>query len=208
LIRPYTAILSLIGENDILDDGIEAALDDILQSSLWQRRLLRQNEQVQQVLKAGLVARSRLIWAQSTAQQRKGYFLAGVGLTTGHALDAIAADANLLLVHANAALSVGDAEAAIIAITSLAERLFAFYPYTPDPMPDNWRDIAAGFSASHSQASLPDRNPTHSNILVAFRTMVTIEGHSATDRGPDRHRPISRSAFSWFESYQAASASL
>ena len=58
-----TAILSLIGENDIPDDGIEAALDDILQSSLWQRRLLRQNEQVQQVLKAGLVSRSRLIWA-------------------------------------------------------------------------------------------------------------------------------------------------
>ena len=36
-----TAILSLIGENDVPDDGIEAALDDILQSSLWQRRLLR-----------------------------------------------------------------------------------------------------------------------------------------------------------------------
>ena len=56
-----TAILSLIGENDIPDEGIEAALDDILQSSLWHRRLLRQNEEVRQVLKAGLVSRSRLI---------------------------------------------------------------------------------------------------------------------------------------------------
>ena len=136
-----TAILSLIGENDIADDGIEAALDAILQSSLWQRRLLRQNEQVQQVLKAGLVSRSRLIWAQSTAPQRRGYFLAGVGLTTGHALDAIAADANLLLIQANAALLVHEVEAAITAITSLAERVFGFYPFTPDPMPDNWRDI-------------------------------------------------------------------
>ena len=34
-----TAILSLIGENDIPDDDIAAALDDILQSSLWDRRL-------------------------------------------------------------------------------------------------------------------------------------------------------------------------
>jgi len=34
-----TAILSLIGDNDIPDEGIEAALDDILQSSRWHRRL-------------------------------------------------------------------------------------------------------------------------------------------------------------------------
>ncbi|MCP5308890.1 MAG: DEAD/DEAH box helicase [Zoogloeaceae bacterium] len=136
-----TAILSLIGENDIPDEEVEAALDDILQSSLWHRRLLRQNEQVQQVLKAGLVSRSRLIWNQSTAARRRGYFLAGVGLTTGNALDAIAADANLLLVQANGGILDGDAEAAIVAITSIAERVFGFYPFTPDPMPTNWRDI-------------------------------------------------------------------
>ncbi|CAN7653064.1 DEAD/DEAH box helicase [Agrobacterium tumefaciens] len=136
-----TAILSLIGENDIPDEGIEAALDDILQSSLWQRRLLRQNEQVRQALKAGLVSRSRLIWGRSTAARRRGYFLAGVGLTTGHALDAIAADANLLLIAANGAISHGDAEAAIAAITALAELVFTFYPFTPDPLPENWRDI-------------------------------------------------------------------
>lgn len=136
-----TAILSLIGENDIPDDGIETALDDILQSSLWQRRLLRQNEQVQQTLKAGLLARSRLIWAQSTAPQRRGYFLAGVGLATGHALDAIAEGANLLLVQANAALLTNNAEEAIAAITNLAEQVFAFYPFMPDSLPDNWHDI-------------------------------------------------------------------
>lgn len=136
-----TAILGLIGENDIPDEGVEAALDDILQSSLWHRRLLRQNEQVQQALKAGLVSRSRHIWNQSTAARRRGYFLASVGLTTGHALDAIAADANILLVQANGGILDGDAEAAIMAITSIAERVFAFYPFRPDPMPANWRDI-------------------------------------------------------------------
>lgn len=136
-----TAILGLIGENDIPDEGVEVALDDILQSSLWHRRLLRQNEQVQQALKAGLVSRSRHIWNQSTAARRRGYFLASVGLTTGHALDAIAADANILLVQANGGILDGDAEAAIMAITSIAERVFAFYPFRPDPMPANWRDI-------------------------------------------------------------------
>lgn len=136
-----TAILSLIGENDIPDEGIEFALDDILQSSLWHRRLQRKNEQVQQVLKAALLSRSRLIWSQSTTSRRRGYFLAGVGLTTGHALDAIAADANLLLVQANGGILEGDAEAAITAITGFAELVFAFSPFMPDPMPANWREI-------------------------------------------------------------------
>ena len=136
-----TAILSLIGDNDIPDDRIEAVLDDVLQSSLWQRRLLRRTERDQRLLRAGLLSRSELIWSQSSAAQRRGYFLAGVGLTAGHALDAIAVEANLLLVHANAALLTGDAEVAIDAITGLAERVFAFYPFTPNPLPENWREL-------------------------------------------------------------------
>lgn len=136
-----TAVLSLIGENEIPDDEVATALDDILQSSLWHRRLLRQNEQVQQVLKAGLISRSRYIWSQSTAARRRGYFLAGVGLGTGQALDAIAEEANPLLIQANGSILNGDAEAAIAAITAIAERVFVIYPFTPDPMPENWRDI-------------------------------------------------------------------
>jgi superfamily II DNA/RNA helicase len=149
-----TAILSLIGENDIPDERVEAALDEILQSSLWQRRLLRQKEPVRQALRAGLMSRSRLIWRQSTAARRRGYFLAGVGLTTGLALDAIASEANLLLVQANKAISEGDTEAAIIAITALAERVFAFYPFTPDPMPANWRDILRAWLLGQPIASI------------------------------------------------------
>jgi len=136
-----TAILSLIGENDVPDGGIEAALDDILQSSLWHRRLQRYNDVSRRALKAGLVSRSRLIWNQSTAIRRRGYFLAGVGLAAGHALDAIAPEANPLLVRANAAILQGNADAAISAITRIAELAFAFYPFVPDPMPDDWRNI-------------------------------------------------------------------
>ncbi|MFM0227612.1 DEAD/DEAH box helicase [Paraburkholderia dipogonis] len=149
-----TAILSLIGDNDIPDEGVEAALDDVLQSSLWHRRLLRQNEQTQQALKAGLRSRGQLIWSQSTAARRRGYFLAGVGLTTGHALDAIAEDANRLLIQANGAILQGDAEAAIAAVAALAERVFTFYPFTPDPMPANWRDILHAWLFGESLAGI------------------------------------------------------
>jgi len=149
-----TAILSLIGDNDISDEGIEAALDDILQSSLWSRRLLRRSEQNQQVLKAGLVSRSRLIWSQSTAARRRGYFLAGIGLTTGHALDAIAAEANLLLIQANSAVLEGNTEAAIEAVTALAEQVFTFYPFTPKHMPTNWRNILRAWLLGESLADI------------------------------------------------------
>lgn len=136
-----TAILSLIGEEDVPDEGVEAALDAILQSSLWNRRLLRTDPLAQQLLKAGLVSRSRYIWSQSTSVRRRGYFLAGVGLTTGQALDAIAAEANPVLVEANAAMLAGDADLAIASIVALADLAFRIDPFIPDPMPENWRDI-------------------------------------------------------------------
>ena len=89
-----TAIFSLTGDIDIHIDDIESTLDEVLRSSLWQRRLLRRNTEYQKVLRAGLLSRSRFIWSQTSARQRKGYFLAGVGLQTGHILDAIASVTN------------------------------------------------------------------------------------------------------------------
>lgn len=149
-----TAILSLIGDNDIQEEGIEAALDDILQSSLWNRRLLRKEDDIQKILKAGLLSRSRVVWRQSTAGGRKGYFLAGIGLMTGHALDAIAVDANLLLVQANAAIDNNDEEAAITAISSLAEVVFNIHPFKPNKIPENWRTILRTWLLGQSLADI------------------------------------------------------
>ena len=149
-----TAILSLIGDDDIPEDAVEVALDDVLQSSLWQRRLLRRNESVQEVLRAGLLSRCSFIWSQSSAAQRRGYFLAGVGLRAGQALDAIAEEANLLLVNANGALLAGDTEMAIDAVTGLAERVFAFYPFKPVRRPENWRELLRCWLLGESVAEL------------------------------------------------------
>jgi predicted outer membrane lipoprotein len=103
--------------------------------------LLRKREPLRVAFRKALLTRSRYIWARSTAAARRGYFLAGLGLEAGHALDAIAAEANELLIQANGALLTADGEAAILAITGIAERVFAFYPFAPDPFPANWRTI-------------------------------------------------------------------
>ncbi len=137
-----TAILSLIGETEILDIDIEATLDDVLQSSLWYRSLQRYpNDSYRRLIQSGLLVRSHYIWHHSTPAARRGYFLSGVGLKTGLQLDAIAQVANQILIEANGAILLGDEERAIAAITALAEQVFTFYPFTPTPLPDNWQAI-------------------------------------------------------------------
>lgn len=137
-----TAILSLIGESDVPDDEIESTLDDILSSSLWQRSLQRYpDDDIRGLIKSGLMSRSHYIWKNSTPAGRRGYFLSGVGLKTGQQLDAIAPETNRLLVEANAAIIVGDEEGAIAALVALAELVFTFYPFKPDPLPDDWKAI-------------------------------------------------------------------
>lgn len=136
-----TALLSMLGEQEVPDDQIEAMLDDVLTSSLWSRRLLHRTAAIQQLLKAGLVARAKFIWGRTTATQRRGYFLAGVGLATGEALDAAAAELNELLIRANGRILVDDAEEAIAAITRFAERVFAIAPFIPDDLPDDWQAV-------------------------------------------------------------------
>jgi hypothetical protein len=136
-----TAILSLLGDQEISDADIETKLDEILTSSLWDRRIRRRSEDSQRAIKSGLVGRARFIWGRSNPSQRRGYFLAGIGFDTGRRLDAIAAQANQLLVVANGAVLAGDAELAVEAITGLAERIFVIQPFIPDPFPANWREV-------------------------------------------------------------------
>ncbi|MGJ5051641.1 DEAD/DEAH box helicase [Bradyrhizobium oligotrophicum] len=136
-----TALLSLLGEVQIEDAQIAATLDEILTSSLWSRRLNRREEGFRSAMKVGLLARAKYVWGHSTPTQRRGYFLAGVGLQTGHALDAIAAQANDLLIQANGALIESDGDSAITALAAFAELVFSIAPFIPDPLPANWRDI-------------------------------------------------------------------
>lgn len=136
-----TAILSLLGDQDIPEDQIATRLDEILGASLWERRLNRADEGTRTAIKSGLINRAQHVFAHSTAPQRRGYFLAGVGLETGHALDGIAAVANELLVQANGALLSGDDDGAVAAITAFAELVFEVSPFTPTELLQNWRDI-------------------------------------------------------------------
>jgi superfamily II DNA/RNA helicase len=149
-----TALLSMLGDQEVPEDQVEAKLDDVLESSLWSRRLAHRNAQTQKLLKAGLAARAKFIWGRTTATQRRGYFLAGVGLATGEALDAAAADLNELLAAANNAVLLEEPDQAIVAITGFAERVFTIAPFVPDDLPGNWKQILKAWLSGEALAAL------------------------------------------------------
>jgi len=136
-----TAIFSLLGETFVLDAEVEAKLDEILTDSLFQRRLARHEEDVREMLSAGLHARAEYIWRNSTPLQRRGYFLAGVGLATGKALDARAPELERLLLAANMYIGAGNQEEAVAAITAFAEVAFDISPFRPEKLIDGWRPL-------------------------------------------------------------------
>lgn len=136
-----TAIFSLLGDMPVPDEELESKLDEILGSSLFERRLARYNEDSRTLLMAGLHARAQYIWSNSTAQQRRGYFLAGVGLATGMALDVRAPELEQLLLTANAAVLTGEQDAAVDAITAFAQIAFLIPPFSPQALIDDWESL-------------------------------------------------------------------
>ena len=151
-----TAILGLIGDEDIPDDKIEELLDAVLRSSLWARRLEKQKITAQTILRVGLIERSRYIWSNTTTTQRRAYFLAGVGLSTGLRLDNEAEHLNNLLVVINAYLINGDEEKATSAMMEFAEIIFQISPFTPNKMPDNWKSLFTGWLKGEVIAEVVD----------------------------------------------------
>jgi superfamily II DNA/RNA helicase len=154
-----TAILSLVGEQDITEEQVPAKLDEILSSSLWERRLRHRTEERQRVYKSLLHGRARFLWANSTPVQRRSYFLAGIGYETGRSLDGIAAVANDLLIQANGAILQRDSNLAVTALTSLAELLFGISPFIPDPLPENWRNILKAWLLGQPLAEFAHNDP-------------------------------------------------
>lgn len=136
-----TAILSLIGDQDIPEEDIEEHLDIVLHSSFWIRCLEKRKKIHQDILKTGLVGRSRYIWSNTTPLQRRAYFFAGVGFNTGLCLDKEAERLGYLLVYVNQCILDDNENEAIKGMIDFAEIIFQIFPFIPNPMPSNWKTL-------------------------------------------------------------------
>jgi superfamily II DNA/RNA helicase len=155
------ALLSLLSDSVIKDDGIEQALDDALTSSLWIRSSARRHESLQTALRAGLTARTCFLWSQSTPAQRRGYFLAGVGLETGRQLDDHASTLERNLQDADQGIRHGDDQAVIDALISFARITFGIHPFTPRTLPPQWEDVLAAWLRGENASQMAGGDTAH-----------------------------------------------
>lgn len=139
------AILGLLSDSSVTEQDLGAALDAVLASSLWARTIARSQEPVRNALRTGLVARAGVIWRSTTPDQRRGYYLAGVGLATGRELDSNAEQLNRHLQIAEASIQLGMDDEAVDAITRFGRIVLDIFPFTPKSRPDNWEDILVGW---------------------------------------------------------------
>jgi hypothetical protein len=151
-----TAILSLMGEQQVPDGEVATRLDEVLSSSLWERRLGRRTEELQQVYRSALHGRAKFLWSNSNANQRRAYFLAGVGLESGRQLDDAAPAANGLLIDVNYHIMTGNNEGAITAFTKLANIIFAIAPFVPNPLPQNWEAVLRAWLSGETMADVAE----------------------------------------------------
>ena len=139
------AILALL-EVDTEIESLDAELHLVLEGSLFSRQLAEKEQHMQMLLRRFIVARAHCIWTQTSASQRKGYHMAGVGLLAGQFLDANIENLVTLLLRAEAAIVNGDSRIAADAIVEFAKNVFQTKPFKPSgAMPNDWEEALRGW---------------------------------------------------------------
>jgi len=152
-----TAILSLLAdESEIENSEVAAKLDEVLSGSLLSRRLAHQDDDVNQVVITTLKTRAEHIWKETSAEQRRGYFLAGVGLEAGNKLEQYAQQLETLLLDANTYLRGEQLQPAMEALISFAEIAFTLQPFEPKSMPTDWQNVLRFWLSGSPLTSIPN----------------------------------------------------
>lgn len=125
-------LLSILGDDDSDPDAVTQLITDVLRDSLWERQMRRYDELSATVLRDVVGARARYLWSTSTATQRRGWYLAGVGADAGVELARVSADVVAATVHAEAALDDGDGDEATRLILQIARTVFGVRQFHPE----------------------------------------------------------------------------
>jgi len=171
-----TIILGLVEALDADSDDLPQLIDEALNDSLWARQIVRRAEALRKQQLKLLVARSRLIWSFTTAQQRRGHFAMAVGLDAGLALDDMADDLAASLDRADEAALAGNINVLQDELRNLGARLLDVRPFTPDdPLPDDWQDILFQWLAGVPVREIGPENMRMIEDAFAYRLIWAME---------------------------------
>ena len=135
-----SAILAVL-DPKIEEDSIDTDLSKALDGSLFSRLLPSKTQAEQELLPQIVAARARHIWSGTSATQRHGYYLSGVGYQAGSYLSSTLDDLVTLLIEADVAIENGQVADLVEAVATFADLVCRVAPFRPrDPMPPTWRD--------------------------------------------------------------------
>ncbi|MFC8796920.1 DEAD/DEAH box helicase [Promicromonospora sp. NPDC057138] len=136
-------ILSIVGDDDADPDEITQLIADVLKDSLWERQLRRLDADLASALRETATTRARFIWASSTAAQRRGWYLAGLGANAGRELGGVSSIIVELTDQAETAIAEGDDATATVRLEQIASTVFSLATFQPESPLENWRDVLA-----------------------------------------------------------------
>lgn len=170
------AILGLVGDSEDSEDDVYNVLKKALHNSLWESSIMHIDNILQSKvddsiiseerdgiaddigenrrLEKILMSRGMYIWRRSDANQRRKYFLSGVGFSAGREIDSAYGRASEILIGAKQKLSDGNIEATIMYIVELARIMFGISTFRIDKLPDQWKDILSCWIRGDSLSKL------------------------------------------------------
>lgn len=150
-------ILSTLGDGayDADPDAAPQVLADALVDSLWERQLRRLDSGISTAVRELVTGRVRHLWQTSTASQRRGWYLAGLGADAGAGLAAISGHVIDLMEQVEVDLVRGDHAAASDGLVQIASAVFELDTFAPEVAVDDWSGVLRHWVQGLSLADLP-----------------------------------------------------
>jgi hypothetical protein len=175
-----TGILSIVGDEESDSYEVTQLIADVLRDSLWERQLQRFQPQRSAALRELISSRARFVWSNSSAAQRRGWYLAGLGADTGADLGAIAAEVVGLVAQAEAAIADGDLDLATALLIEVATIVFGVRQFAPETALDaDWRSVLSAWLNGQPLAGLGGDSISVAQFIesdLVYRLVWGIEG--------------------------------
>lgn len=136
-----SVILTLIGDSEVKIEGVDIALTEMLECSLWGKFFQHSLEDDESEFQTVISSRGRYLWSKSTESQRQGYYLAGVGLEDGNQLDSIDVFARKSIDASWNHILNNENDKAVCSLLDFARLIFDIPTFRPKSKPSNWEDI-------------------------------------------------------------------
>ncbi|MFI0468312.1 DEAD/DEAH box helicase [Saccharopolyspora sp. 5N102] len=161
-------ILSIVGDDDSDPDEITQLITDTLRGSLWERQLQRLDTAESAALREVVTSRARYIWSTSTPAQRRGWYLAGLGVNAGRELAQVASDVIELIAEAEIAIADEDHTSATVRLEQIATTIFSLPQFQPKTPVRNWREILAHWVGGRPLSGVEANGPGDRVTIAQF----------------------------------------